>query len=225
MLPAPLALLTWNLPPDLLFPFLKRCPFRELNSTRVEATFTERSTCNEARRPLFLNTACAAGLALIRADLARRWSGWKANYGPDLPWVGTRLSANRKRVEAKHPVLLHIMDVIAAVICVFHGWKSQWILREVFVLPVFFILFFFFFSWACWRTDTAWLWFVSLRGALVGSSSVLKCLWRCRWKTRRGGASVPFNICLLQSCNGLVGITGFTALSNEILNYSPLDKK
>lgn len=144
MLPAPLALLTWNLPPDLLFPFLKRCPFRELNSTRVEATFAERSTCNEARRPLFLNTACAAGLALIRADSARRWSGWKANYGPDLPWVGTRLSANRKRVEAKHPVLLHIMDVIAAVICVFHGWKSQWILREVFVLPVFFILFFFF---------------------------------------------------------------------------------
>lgn len=206
MLPAPLALLTWNLPPDLLFPFLKRCPFRELNSTRVEATFAERSTCNEARRPLFLNTACAAGLALIRADLARCWSGWKANYGPDLPWVGTRLSANRKRVEAKHPVLLHIMDVIAAVICVFHGWKSQWILREVFVLPVFFILFFFF-SWAGWRTDTAWLWFVSLRGALVGSSSVLKCLWRCRWKTEEEPQSHS--------------IYAFYSL----VNYSPLDKK
>lgn len=39
--------------------------------------------------------------------------------GPGLPLVGTRLSANRKRVEAKHLVFLHIMDIIGAVILFF----------------------------------------------------------------------------------------------------------
>lgn len=125
-----------------------------LNSTRVEATFAVRSTCNEPRRSL--NAACAAGLALVRADLARCWSGWKSNHGLETAVGGAAVLGEQE--EGRGQASCPPPDNGGNQRC--DQCFSQWILREVFgfLLGVF--------SRAGRRrTGTARLWMVFLWGA------------------------------------------------------------